>query len=161
MSTQVTIHASKRCPRAAAKPPEPAAAEEEEKVADGPRKGRAPRGRKKATTTPALSKPEVLVKARRSRRTTARTGRGEAGSPCSFQMHRQGLWECSLVSGRSRGCQRAGKGAAGLQRAGPGSPSPSDFSFSSPSYRCSPYCVSAARCPSLQGHFKSHRRSLG
>ncbi|NXX06467.1 NEIL1 Endonuclease, partial [Larus smithsonianus] len=78
---KVTIHASKRCPRAAAKPPEPAAAEEEEKVADGPRKGRAPRGRKKATTTPALSKPEVLVKARRSRRTTARTGRGEAGSP--------------------------------------------------------------------------------
>ncbi|XP_074456978.1 endonuclease 8-like 1 isoform X2 [Larus michahellis] len=75
---KVTIHASKRCPRAAAKPPEPAAAEEEEKVADGPRKGRAPRGRKKATTTPALSKPEVLVKARRSRRTTARTGRGAA-----------------------------------------------------------------------------------
>ncbi|XP_054069852.1 endonuclease 8-like 1 isoform X2 [Rissa tridactyla] len=75
---KVTIHASKRRPRAAAKPPEPAAAEEEEKVADGPRKGRAPRGRKKATTTPSLSKPEVLVKARRSRRTTVRTGRGAA-----------------------------------------------------------------------------------
>ncbi|NXY79343.1 NEIL1 Endonuclease, partial [Glareola pratincola] len=76
---KVTTRASKRHPRAAAKPPEPAA-EEEEKVADGPRKGRA-RGRKKVTTAPALSKPEVLVKARRSRRTTSRRGRGEAGSP--------------------------------------------------------------------------------
>ncbi|NXG86259.1 NEIL1 Endonuclease, partial [Stercorarius parasiticus] len=76
---KVTTRASKRHPRAAAKPPEPAA-EEEEKVADGPRKGRA-HGRKKATTALALSKPEVLVKARRSRRTTAPRGRGEAGSP--------------------------------------------------------------------------------
>ncbi|NXU55188.1 NEIL1 Endonuclease, partial [Turnix velox] len=71
---QVSTHTSKRHPKAAAKPLEQAAEEE----ADRPRKGPARRRRKETT---AVSKPEVLVKARRSRRTTARRGKGEAGSP--------------------------------------------------------------------------------
>ncbi|NXK26073.1 NEIL1 Endonuclease, partial [Arenaria interpres] len=70
---EVTSRASKRHPKAAAKPPELAVEEEEE--ADGPRKGRA-RGRRKATAAPAVSEPEVPVKARRSRRTTGGRGRG-------------------------------------------------------------------------------------
>ncbi|NXY50989.1 NEIL1 Endonuclease, partial [Ceuthmochares aereus] len=73
---KVTTRASKRRSGAAAKPPKPAAEEEVE----GPRKGHA-RGRRKATAAPASSEPEAPVNARRNRRTTARRGRGEAGSP--------------------------------------------------------------------------------
>ena len=157
MSTQVTTRASKRRPRAAAKPPEPA---EEEEVADGLRKGRA-RRRRKATAAPALSEPEALVKAKRSRRTSARRGRGEAGSPCGFQTHRRGLRARSFVSRGARGCQKAGEEPAGLCGAEPGTPSPSDFSFPSPSSRRSPCRVSAARCPPPEGHFNSRRSSSG
>ncbi|NWI22823.1 NEIL1 Endonuclease, partial [Sula dactylatra] len=71
---KVTKRTSKRCPRAAAKPPK---LPEEEEVADGPRKGRT-RGRRKATSAPALPEPEAPVKAKRSCRTPARRGRGEA-----------------------------------------------------------------------------------
>ncbi|NXR04327.1 NEIL1 Endonuclease, partial [Sagittarius serpentarius] len=74
LTPKVTRRASKRHTRAAAKPLKSA---EEEEVTDGPRKGRA-RGRRKATAAPALSEPEGLVKAKRSRRTSARRGRGEA-----------------------------------------------------------------------------------
>ncbi|XP_009703077.1 PREDICTED: endonuclease 8-like 1, partial [Cariama cristata] len=74
LTPKVTTRASKRRPKAAAKPPKSA---EEEEVADGPRKGRA-RGRRKATAAPALSEPEALGKAKRSRRTSARRGRGAA-----------------------------------------------------------------------------------
>lgn len=90
MSTQVTTRASKQHPRAAAKRlKSPKEEQEEEEVADRPRKGRACR-RRKAATAPASSKPEALAKAKRSCRTSVRRGRGEAGSPCSFQMHRHG-----------------------------------------------------------------------
>ncbi|NXW87107.1 NEIL1 Endonuclease, partial [Alopecoenas beccarii] len=75
LTPEVTTRASKRCPKAAETPPKSA-----EEVADGPRKGRA-RGRKKATAAPAPSQPDVPVKAKRSRQTPARRGRGEAGSP--------------------------------------------------------------------------------
>ncbi|XP_076204617.1 endonuclease 8-like 1 isoform X3 [Aptenodytes patagonicus] len=75
LTPKVTKRASKRCSRAAAKPPK--LAEEEEEVADGPRKGRA-RGRRKATASPASSEPDAPVKAKRSRRTSARRGRGAA-----------------------------------------------------------------------------------
>ncbi|KAF1415240.1 Endonuclease 8-like 1, partial [Spheniscus mendiculus] len=78
LTPKVTMRTSKRCSRAAAKPPK--LAKEDEEVADGPRKGRA-RGRRKATAAPASSKPDALVKAKRSRQTSARRGRGEAGSP--------------------------------------------------------------------------------
>ncbi|XP_074011795.1 endonuclease 8-like 1 [Numenius arquata] len=75
LTPKVTSRASKRHPKAAAKSPELAVKEEEEEeVADRPRKGRA-RGRRKATTAPALSEPEVPVKARRSHRMTGRRGR--------------------------------------------------------------------------------------
>ncbi|KAM6308902.1 endonuclease 8-like 1 [Aegotheles albertisi] len=77
---KVSTRASKRHPRAAAEPLKPATKqeEEEEEVADEPRKGRA-RGRKKATAAaPAFSEPEVPVKARRSRRMSARRGGGTA-----------------------------------------------------------------------------------
>ncbi|NWU62041.1 NEIL1 Endonuclease, partial [Pterocles burchelli] len=74
---EVTTRASKRRPRAAAKPPEPV---KEEEAADGLRKERS-RGRRKAAAAPASSEPEAPVKARRSRRMSARRGRGEAGSP--------------------------------------------------------------------------------
>ncbi|NXJ81352.1 NEIL1 Endonuclease, partial [Trogon melanurus] len=81
LTPKVTTHASKRHPRAAAKPPKSEEKEEEEEeAADGPRKGRA-RGRRKGTTTPTLSEPEAPVKVKRSRRTSARKGRGEASSP--------------------------------------------------------------------------------
>ncbi|NWZ58048.1 NEIL1 Endonuclease, partial [Haliaeetus albicilla] len=76
---KVTTRASKQHPRAAAKRLK-SPKEEEEEVADGPRKGRACR-RRKAATAPASSKPEALAKAKRSCRTSARRGRGEAGSP--------------------------------------------------------------------------------
>ncbi|NWW95683.1 NEIL1 Endonuclease, partial [Rhynochetos jubatus] len=79
LTPKVATRASKRRPRAAAKPPNPAT-EEEEEVDDGPRKGRS-RRRRKAAAAPASPKPEAPVKAKRSRRTTARRGRGEAGSP--------------------------------------------------------------------------------
>ncbi|XP_040457001.1 endonuclease 8-like 1 isoform X1 [Falco naumanni] len=71
---KVTTRALKRRPKTAAKPLKSA---KEEEVADRQRKGRA-QGRRKATAAPALSEPEVLVKARRSRRTAARRGRGTA-----------------------------------------------------------------------------------
>ncbi|KAM6246263.1 endonuclease 8-like 1 [Spheniscus humboldti] len=75
LTPKVTMRTSKRCSRAAAKPPK--LAKEDEEVADGPRKGRA-RGRRKATAAPASSKPDALVKAKRSRQTSARRGRGAA-----------------------------------------------------------------------------------
>ncbi|NXB77083.1 NEIL1 Endonuclease, partial [Donacobius atricapilla] len=78
-SPKVTPRASKRRRRAAAKPPKSEEKEEEKgQEADGPRKGRA-RGRRKATAAPAL--PEVPPSVRRSRRTSARRGKGETGSP--------------------------------------------------------------------------------
>ncbi|KAF1494086.1 Endonuclease 8-like 1, partial [Pygoscelis antarcticus] len=80
LTPKVTMRASKQCSRAAAKPPKLAKEEKEEEVAGGPRKGRA-RGRKKATAAQASSEPDAPVKAKRSRRTSARRGRGEAGSP--------------------------------------------------------------------------------
>ncbi|NXS98209.1 NEIL1 Endonuclease, partial [Jacana jacana] len=69
---KVTSRASKRQPKAAAK-----SQELEEEEADGSRKGRACR-RRKATLPPALPEPEVPLKVRRSRRTAAGRGRGEA-----------------------------------------------------------------------------------
>ncbi|NXM86042.1 NEIL1 Endonuclease, partial [Oenanthe oenanthe] len=76
---KVTPRASKQRRRAAVKPLKSEVKEEEkEEEADGPRKGRA-RGRKKVAAAPAL--PEVPVSVRRSRRTSARRGRGETGSP--------------------------------------------------------------------------------
>ncbi|XP_042660330.1 endonuclease 8-like 1 isoform X1 [Tyto alba] len=77
LTPKVTTRASKRRPRAAAKPPKSAKEEEEEEVAGGLRKGRA-RGRRKATAAPASSEPEAPLKARKSRRTPARRGRGAA-----------------------------------------------------------------------------------
>ncbi|NWW70103.1 NEIL1 Endonuclease, partial [Climacteris rufus] len=90
-SPKVTSRASKRRRRAAANPPKSEEEEEEkegkeekeekegkEEEADGPRKGRA-RGRKKATTAPASSEPEVPL--RRSRRTSARRAKGETATP--------------------------------------------------------------------------------
>ncbi|NXJ96403.1 NEIL1 Endonuclease, partial [Corythaixoides concolor] len=77
LTRKVSTRTSKGRPRAAAKPLK---STEEEEVADGPRKGRA-RGRKKTAAAPAVSEPEAPVKARSSRRTSARRGRGEAGSP--------------------------------------------------------------------------------
>ncbi|NWR78676.1 NEIL1 Endonuclease, partial [Centropus unirufus] len=74
LSTQVTTRASARRSRAAEKPSTPAP----EEKAEGLRKGR---GRRKATVAQASPKPEEPVGAKRSRRTTARRGRGEAGSP--------------------------------------------------------------------------------
>ncbi|NXE85152.1 NEIL1 Endonuclease, partial [Cochlearius cochlearius] len=79
LTPEVTTPASKRRPRAAAKSPKSKSAEEEE-LADRPRKGRA-RGRRKATTAPALSEPETMVKAKRSHQMSTRRSRGEAGSP--------------------------------------------------------------------------------
>ncbi|NWI45899.1 NEIL1 Endonuclease, partial [Picathartes gymnocephalus] len=78
-SPKVTRRASKQRRRAAVTPPKSEEEEEEkEGEADGPRKGRA-RGRRKVTARPAL--PEVPPGVRRSRRTSARRGRGETGSP--------------------------------------------------------------------------------
>ncbi|XP_009476551.2 endonuclease 8-like 1 [Pelecanus crispus] len=74
LTPKVATRASKRRPRAAAKSPKSI---EEEEVADGPRKGRA-RGRRKVTAASALSEPEAPVKAKRSRQTSARRGRGAA-----------------------------------------------------------------------------------
>ncbi|NXL27832.1 NEIL1 Endonuclease, partial [Glaucidium brasilianum] len=74
LTPKVSTRASKRRPRAAAKPLK---AQEE---VDRPRKGHARRSRK-ATAAPALSEPEAALKARGSRRTSARRGRGETGSP--------------------------------------------------------------------------------
>ncbi|NWR11424.1 NEIL1 Endonuclease, partial [Paradoxornis webbianus] len=71
-SPKVTPHALKRRRRAAGSPPK-SEEEEKEEEADGPRKGRA-RGRKKVTAAPAL--PEVPLNVRRSRRTSARRGKG-------------------------------------------------------------------------------------
>ncbi|NWV62166.1 NEIL1 Endonuclease, partial [Malurus elegans] len=80
MPTQVTSPVKRRH-RAAANPPKSEEGEEKkEEEADGPRKGRA-RGRRKAAAAPALPDPEVPPSVRRSRRTSARRGQGEAGSP--------------------------------------------------------------------------------
>ncbi|NXK97824.1 NEIL1 Endonuclease, partial [Formicarius rufipectus] len=77
----VTSRALKRRRRAAATPPEPDEEEKgEEDETGGPKKGRA-RGRRRATPAPALPEPEVLPSPRRSLRTSARRGRGEAGNP--------------------------------------------------------------------------------
>ncbi|XP_074773845.1 endonuclease 8-like 1 isoform X3 [Athene noctua] len=76
LTPKVSTRASKRRPRAAAKPPK-AEEEEDEEMADRPRKGRA-RRRRKATTAPALSEPDAPLKARRSHRTSARRGRGRS-----------------------------------------------------------------------------------
>ncbi|NXH13832.1 NEIL1 Endonuclease, partial [Bucco capensis] len=73
LTPKVTRRASKQSPRAATKPPK--SAEEEETA--GPRKGCA-QGRRKATAAPALSKPEAVVKGRRSLRISARRGKGAA-----------------------------------------------------------------------------------
>ncbi|XP_010000548.1 PREDICTED: endonuclease 8-like 1, partial [Chaetura pelagica] len=72
---KVTPRASKRPPRAAAKPPKPAKEEEEqEEVAEGPRKGRARGKRRKASAAPAPSEPEAAGR----RRMSTRRGRGAA-----------------------------------------------------------------------------------
>ncbi|NWH75379.1 NEIL1 Endonuclease, partial [Piaya cayana] len=76
LTPKVTRRTSKRLSGAAAKLPKPVADEE----AEGPRK-RCARGRRRVTAAPASSEPEVPVNAKRSRRTTARRGKGEAGSP--------------------------------------------------------------------------------
>ncbi|XP_027744146.1 endonuclease 8-like 1 isoform X2 [Empidonax traillii] len=74
---KVTSRALKRRPRAAVTPSKSDEKEEgeEEEEADGPRKGR-PRRRRRATPAPALPEPEVLPNAKRSRRMSARRGRG-------------------------------------------------------------------------------------
>ncbi|NWV40487.1 NEIL1 Endonuclease, partial [Grantiella picta] len=78
---KVTSRALKQRRRAAANPPKSEEEEEKkEEEADGPRKRRA-RGRRKATAAPALPEPEVPQSVRRSRRTSARRGKGETGSP--------------------------------------------------------------------------------
>ncbi|NXQ30303.1 NEIL1 Endonuclease, partial [Alaudala cheleensis] len=78
LSPEVTPRALKQRGRAAAKPPKSEEKEEEkEEEADGPRKGCA--RRRKVTAAPAL--PEVPPSVRRSRRTSARRGKGETGSP--------------------------------------------------------------------------------
>ncbi|XP_066052863.1 endonuclease 8-like 1 [Chamaea fasciata] len=75
-SPKVTPRALKRRRRVAGNPPKSEEKEEEkEEEADGPRKGRA-RGRRKVTAAPAL--PEVPPNVRRSRRTSARRGKGAA-----------------------------------------------------------------------------------
>ncbi|NXA69378.1 NEIL1 Endonuclease, partial [Mohoua ochrocephala] len=77
---KVSPRALKRRCRAAAKPPKSEEEEEEkEEEAEGPRKGRA-RGKRKVTAAPALPEPEVPQGVRRSRRTSARRGKGETGS---------------------------------------------------------------------------------
>ncbi|NWW40292.1 NEIL1 Endonuclease, partial [Panurus biarmicus] len=73
LSPKVTPRALKQRHRAAAKSPK--SEEEKEEEADGPRKGRA-RRRRKVTAAPAL--PEVPPSVRRSRRTSARRGKGAA-----------------------------------------------------------------------------------
>ncbi|NXM28543.1 NEIL1 Endonuclease, partial [Oxyruncus cristatus] len=78
LTPKVTSRGLKRCPRAAATPLKSDDQEEgEEEETDGPRKGRA-RRRRRVTRAPALPEPEVLLKAKRSRRVSARRGRGEA-----------------------------------------------------------------------------------
>ncbi|XP_041345743.1 endonuclease 8-like 1 isoform X2 [Pyrgilauda ruficollis] len=75
-SPKVTPRASKQRRRAAAKPLKSEEEEEgQEEQADGPRKGRA-RGRRTVAAAPAS--PEVPQSVRRSRRTSARRGRGAA-----------------------------------------------------------------------------------
>ncbi|NXU08590.1 NEIL1 Endonuclease, partial [Pardalotus punctatus] len=76
---KVTSRALKQRRRAAANPLKPEE-EKKEEEADRPRKGRA-RGRRKVTAAPALPEPEVPLNIRRSRRTSARRGKGETGSP--------------------------------------------------------------------------------
>ncbi|NXR94984.1 NEIL1 Endonuclease, partial [Hypocryptadius cinnamomeus] len=76
-SPKVTPRASKQRRRAAAKPLKSGEKEEEEQEeqADGPRKGPA---RRRRTVTAAAASPEVPQSVRRSRRTSARRGRGAA-----------------------------------------------------------------------------------
>ncbi|NXU44769.1 NEIL1 Endonuclease, partial [Drymodes brunneopygia] len=78
MLPQVTPRAPKRRRRAAENPPN--AEEKKGEEAEGPRKGRA-HGRRKVTAAPVLPEPEVPPSVRRSRRTSARRGKGETGSP--------------------------------------------------------------------------------
>ncbi|NXT51293.1 NEIL1 Endonuclease, partial [Pluvianellus socialis] len=79
LTPKVATRISKRRPKAAAKAPKPAEDEEEE-VAARPRRG-CSHGRRKVTAAPTLSEPEAPVKAKRSLRTAARRGRGEAAGP--------------------------------------------------------------------------------
>lgn len=153
MFTQVTVRASKRRPRAVAKPPKLA----EEEVADGPRKGRS-RGRRKLPTAPALSEPEAPVKAKRSRRTTSRRGKGETGSPCGFQMHRRGLPRVRGTKGVPKGRSGPSGGFTGQNQA---PPHLLTSSFSSPFSRRSPYRVNAAHCPPSEGSSGSVGVSAG
>ncbi|NXU93326.1 NEIL1 Endonuclease, partial [Xiphorhynchus elegans] len=77
----VTSRALRRRPRAAAAPPKSDEEEEgEEEMPGGPRKGRA-RRRRRATAAPALPEPEMPLNTKRSCKTSARRGRGEANSP--------------------------------------------------------------------------------
>ncbi|NXR26666.1 NEIL1 Endonuclease, partial [Cinclus mexicanus] len=78
-SPKVTPRALKQRRRAAVTPLKSEVKEKEkEEEADRPRTGRA-HGRRKVTPAPAL--PEVPLSVRRSRRTSARRGQGETGSP--------------------------------------------------------------------------------
>ncbi|NWR85312.1 NEIL1 Endonuclease, partial [Furnarius figulus] len=75
---KVTSRALRRRPTAAAAPPKSDEKEEgEEEKTGGLRKGRALR-RRRATAAPALPEPEMLLNTKRSRKTSARRGRGEA-----------------------------------------------------------------------------------
>ncbi|NWX30716.1 NEIL1 Endonuclease, partial [Notiomystis cincta] len=75
-SPEVTPRASKQRRRAAANSLKSEEEEEREEEADVPRKGRV-RGRREVTPAAALPEPEVPL--RRSRRTSARRGKGESG----------------------------------------------------------------------------------
>ncbi|NXC36862.1 NEIL1 Endonuclease, partial [Campylorhamphus procurvoides] len=77
LTPKVTSRALRRRPRAAATPPKSDEEEEgEEEVTGGPRKGRA--RRRRVTAAPALPEPEMPPNTKRSRKTSARRGRGEA-----------------------------------------------------------------------------------
>ncbi|NXP66656.1 NEIL1 Endonuclease, partial [Chloropsis cyanopogon] len=79
LSPKVTPRALKQRRRAAGNPPKSEEKEEEkEEQADGARKGRA---RRRRTVPAAPASPEGPLSVRRSRRTSARRGRGEPGSP--------------------------------------------------------------------------------
>ncbi|NWS49861.1 NEIL1 Endonuclease, partial [Probosciger aterrimus] len=75
VTPKVPPRASRRRPRAAAKPGV-SAEEEEEEAGDGRRKGRA--RRRRSVAAPALPEPGAQVKAERRRRSSARRGRGGA-----------------------------------------------------------------------------------
>uniref|UniRef100_A0A8C3XFP5 Nei like DNA glycosylase 1 n=1 Tax=Cyanoderma ruficeps TaxID=181631 RepID=A0A8C3XFP5_9PASS len=111
VTVRVTPCALKRRHRAAVNPPKSEEKEEEEE-ADGPRKGRAC-GRRKVTAAPAL--PEVPPSVRRSRRTSARRGKGELAVPVAV-VHTLGLWEGSLVAKGLWGVKRQERSPWGRAR---------------------------------------------